>query len=293
MTWPHSQLPCHALDKCWKSSRRTSSGPGWRWSRANPRASCQSSSCTSERNPYQQCRRSQWRALDAGTMPTSESIDMSLLPGRLKLWCLQFGLLPRLMWPLTTYEVPTSKVVKLERLLSSFAKNWLGLPRCFGSMGLYGRGILELPVSSLTEEFKCSKVRLDMTLTESRDPCVAQTAPTLATRGKWTPSAATQQAKADLRHCNIVGLVQQVRGGFGLEESRPTWHKAAPSQRRGLVVEEVRRQEQATRHPSMPYLHHPILYLPKVLSVKVQSHWRPWPEQHLTLVSWEEHKTGS
>ena len=81
------------------------------------------------------------------------------------------------MWPLTTYEVPTSKFEKLERLLSSFAKKWLGLPRCFSSIGLYGRGILELPVSSLTEEFKCSKVRLEMTLTDSRDPCVAQTAP--------------------------------------------------------------------------------------------------------------------
>ena len=150
-------------------------------------------------------------------------------------------------WPFTTYEVPTSKVEKLERLLSSFAKKWLGLPRCFSSIGLYGRGTLELPVSSLTEEFKCSKVRLEMTLTESRDPCVTQTAPTLASGRKWTPSPATQQAKADLRHRNIVGLVQQGRGGFGLGESRPTWHKAAPSQRRGLVLEELRQQEQATR----------------------------------------------
>ena len=138
-------------------------------------------------------------------------------------------------------------VEKLERLLSSFVKKWLGLPRCFSSIGLYGRGILELPVSSLTEEFKCSKVRLEMTLTESRDPCVAQTPPTLVTGKKWTPSAATQQAKADLKHHDIVGLVQQGRGGFGLGESRPTWHKAAPSQRSGPVAEEVHWQEQATR----------------------------------------------
>lgn len=31
-------------------------------------------------------------------------IDSTLLPGSLKLWCLQFGLLPRLMWPLTVYD---------------------------------------------------------------------------------------------------------------------------------------------------------------------------------------------
>ena len=94
---------------------------------------------------------------------------------------------------------PISKVEKLERLVSSFARKWLGLPKCFSNIGLYGRGILELPVSSLVEEFKCSKVRLEMTLTESRDPCVAQAAPTLETGRKWTPAEATQQAKSDLR----------------------------------------------------------------------------------------------
>ena len=98
------------------------------------------------------------------------------------------------MWPLTIYEVPISKVEKLERLVSSFARKWLVLPKCFSNIGLYGRGILKL-----IEEFKCSKVRLEMTLTESRDPCVAQAAPTLETGRKWTPAEATQQAKSDLR----------------------------------------------------------------------------------------------
>ncbi len=44
------------------------------------------------------------------TMCGLEIINKTMLPGRLKLWCLQFGLLPRLMWPLTIYEVPISKV---------------------------------------------------------------------------------------------------------------------------------------------------------------------------------------
>ena len=89
------------------------------------------------------------------------SIDKSGLPGKLKLWCLQFGLLPRLMWPLTVYEVPVSKVEKLEWMINSFIRKWLGVPRCLSGAALYGKGILELPVSSLTEEFKCTKVRLD------------------------------------------------------------------------------------------------------------------------------------
>jgi len=34
-----------------------------------------------------------------------KSIYSCALPGKLKLWCFQFGLLPRLLWPLTMYEV--------------------------------------------------------------------------------------------------------------------------------------------------------------------------------------------
>ncbi len=34
----------------------------------------------------------------------------TLLPGKLKLWCFQFGILPRLLWPLTVYEIPITKV---------------------------------------------------------------------------------------------------------------------------------------------------------------------------------------
>lgn len=47
------------------------------------------------------------------------NIDKTLLPGKLKLWCLQFGLLPRTMWPLTVYEVPLTTLEKKERTITS------------------------------------------------------------------------------------------------------------------------------------------------------------------------------
>lgn len=56
-----------------------------------------------------------------------QKIEKTMLPSRLQLWCLQFGLLPQLMWPLTIYEVPISKVDKLERLVSSFTRKWPGV----------------------------------------------------------------------------------------------------------------------------------------------------------------------
>merc|ERR1712035_185140 len=67
-----------------------------------------------------------------------DRIDKSGLPGKLKLWCLQFGLFPRLMWPLSIYAIPISAVEKMEKLVSSYVRKWLGVPRCLISVALYG-----------------------------------------------------------------------------------------------------------------------------------------------------------
>lgn len=73
---------------------------------------------------------------------------------------------------------------------------------------------LKLPLASLTEEFKCAKARLQMTLNESWDPTVSNNAPTLATSHKWRPASAVMEATAALKNADIVGHVQQGRGGL-------------------------------------------------------------------------------
>ncbi len=98
------------------------------------------------------------------------------------------------MWPLTVYKVLITKIEKLERTVGSYIKKWLELPRCLSNIGLYGRSALELPVSSLTEEYKCTKVRLGITLAKSQDAVIQAAAPKLATGSKWTPTEAIQQA---------------------------------------------------------------------------------------------------
>ena len=93
------------------------------------------------------------------------SIDHSKLPGKLKLWCLQFGLYPRLLWPLMIYEVAESRVEIIEKKFRAYTREWLGLPKCLNNNALYGRGLhLELPVTSLVEEYKAGKVRTVMML---------------------------------------------------------------------------------------------------------------------------------
>ena len=62
---------------------------------------------------------------------------------------------PRKRWPLTVYEVAISKVEKLEKVMNKTVRKWLGVPRYVSTVALYGKVILELPITSLVEKFKC------------------------------------------------------------------------------------------------------------------------------------------
>lgn len=76
-------------------------------------------------------------------------------------------------WILCACVGSECKMIKLQAIWmlsvmewrTSFSKHFIflpvsrwGLPRCFRNTGLYGKGNLEPHVSSLDEEFKCSKV---------------------------------------------------------------------------------------------------------------------------------------
>ena len=174
------------------------------------------------------------------------------------------------MWLLTVYEISMTKVEKLDRGQSVFI-----LRSGLASRGLYGHGALELPVSSLTEEYKCTKVRLNIILTESQDGMIREASPRLATGRKWIPSEAVQQAKAALRHGDI-GQVQHGRCGFGvgLGASQPTWHRATSTQRRKLVVSQVRQQEEAD-------------ICAKAVSQSKQGQWTSWENLEHRKLTWK------
>ena len=100
-------------------------------------------------------------------------------------------------------------------------------------------------------------------------------APTLVTGRKWKPSAAVAVAKTALRHRDIVGHVQHGRGGLGLEATTPTWQKATPAERRHMVVEEVRHQEEAAR-------------CAKAVSQAQQGRWMKWEGVERRKITWNE-----
>ena len=98
------------------------------------------------------------------------NIDKTGLPGKFKAWIYQHGLVPRLAWQLMLCEISTSTVEKLERIINKHLRSWFGVPPSFTSIGFYSRSAkLQLPMTSIVEEFKTSKARLVMTLKGSED----------------------------------------------------------------------------------------------------------------------------
>jgi len=176
-----------------------------------------------------------------------KQIGRSGLPGKFKAWLFQNGLLQRLMWPLMLYEVATTAVEGLERTISRHLRKWLGVPPSFSNIGLYGRSNqLQLPLSSLVEEYKVAKARLVMTLKDSRDDMVRGAGVETRTGRKWSASQAVAQAESRLRHKDIVGTMAVGKQGLGSAESR-SWKKADSRTRREMVQAEVRLAEEEDR----------------------------------------------
>ncbi|XP_069133240.1 uncharacterized protein [Argopecten irradians] len=170
------------------------------------------------------------------------NIDKTGLPGNFKAWIFQQGLLPRLSWPLMLYEISVSTVEGLERRISKHLRRWLGVPQCFSSTGLYSRtSKLQLPLTSLVEEFKTGKARLVMTLKDSRDEKVRQAGVEVRTGRRWSASKAVSEAESRLRHKDIVGTVCIGRQGLGRGQTT-RWKEVNVTERKYQV-----QRDQATR----------------------------------------------
>ena len=105
-----------------------------------------------------------------------KTIDECGLPGKLKLWCLQFGLMSRLMWPLIVYEVVMSQVEHIQQCICVFIRKWLGISPNLTSVALYGREIkMQLLLKALTEVFKATKAKVHMALIYSKDQVISET----------------------------------------------------------------------------------------------------------------------
>ena len=55
------------------------------------------------------------------------AINRCGLQGKLKVWCLKFMLIPKLLWPLLFYETCSSIIEAIEAKINKFTRRWLGV----------------------------------------------------------------------------------------------------------------------------------------------------------------------
>ena len=140
--------------------------------------------------------RSQVEDTIVGVKEKLRKVDRDKLPGRYKAWILQHILLPRVMWPLTIYSIPASKVERVQQLFTASLKKWLGIPKSLSTYVLYSRtGKLQLPFSAVTEEVKAAKARTLVTYQQSSDDCVRNANINIDV-GKWNFSEEVGEANA-------------------------------------------------------------------------------------------------
>ncbi|XP_078589523.1 uncharacterized protein LOC144869891 [Branchiostoma floridae x Branchiostoma japonicum] len=204
-------------------------------------------------------------------------IEESNLPGKYKLWCYQYGLLPRLTWPMTMYNIPLSTMEQVDRKISRYIRKWLGVPPGLTSVGLYSTTTkLQLPLSSALEEYKVAKVRAQTTLENSKDEIVREAGITLRSGRKWSAAEAAESARSRLRHKDIVGVVAQGRLGLGAGSiTTQRWKDAEPKLRRKLIQSEIRRQVEEQRRA-------------QAVSQGVQGAWVKWEQAIERKVTWKE-----
>ena len=145
-----------------------------------------------------------------------KSIDKTCLPGKMKAWCYQHGLLPRLLWYLQMYKIVISRVELIHQYRDKYLRKWLGVPPSFSKVGLYtNSGNLQLLISSLVEELKIGKVRLHMMMKDSAVEIIRKAYPEIKSGTKWSAVKATQEAECSLRIKYITGITQTHRAGLG------------------------------------------------------------------------------
>jgi hypothetical protein len=156
-----------------------------------------------------------------------KKIDQSPLPGKFKVWCYQFTLFHRLMWPLKLCDILSSAVLKMDAKANNYIRKWLGLPRCLSRAALFGRNTLRLPLKTISLGYKLEKVRLLFELKDSPDPVVKSAKVQVKTGRRWDASQALDQAITRMKHQELVGAVQYGTAGFGWRTPPKPWSKAS------------------------------------------------------------------
>jgi hypothetical protein len=120
-------------------------------------------------------------------------------------------------------------------------------PDCFSTVGFYYSTVkLQLPISSLVDEFEAGNVRLYLILRDSPDQVIRETQPEIKAGTKWSAKAAVENAEASLQIKEIIGVTQT--GRSSLVRALHRWLSyQGPKDRREMTIEEIRFFEEEKR----------------------------------------------
>ena len=218
------------------------------------------------------------KELEDFVLSSLRAIDGSGLPGKYKVWCYQFGLLPRVLWQLAIYDIPLSPVERMERKVSGHIRKWLGVPRSFATNALYASSFkLTLPVTSLIEEYKACKVRTQAMLQYSRDGAVRNLSPNLDTGKKWDAPAVTDALHERLAMKDIIGATTQGRAGLGVHSFR-RFAEAKGRSKWAMLVDEMRSAEEERR-------------VAEATQQNMQGQWMQWESALPRRLTWNNLKS--
>ena len=192
----------------------------------------------------------------------------------MKAWCYQHGLLPHLLWPLQMYKIAISRNEQIQQYSNKYWQKWLRVPLCFSKVGLYtNSGNLQLPISSLVEEFKIGKVHLHMMMKDSAYKIIQKAYPEIKSGMKWSAIKAAQEVKCSLQIKDIIGVTQTNRAGLG-STSKKVFSKVDPKGKRDMVSKEVRMFEEEQRKAS-------------AVTQAKQCAWTKWNDIEPIKLSWK------
>ena len=221
--------------------------------------------------------RHQWQDLLKQLKDGLLSMDKCELIAKDKLWCVYFGWIQRLAWPMQIHAVSLSWIEKMERLISKFLKKWLEVPKSLTNVALYSSSTkLKLPTKWLVEEFKLSKAWFFQMLCDSMDPLVKSAQPAIITGRKWNAKYAVETAESSIEMKEIIGSVATGKVGFGLHPQR-WWSKETTNYKRRMVSEEIHHFEESRR-------------LVIAVAQNKQGAWTRWKNTKNWAITWSDIK---
>ena len=209
------------------------------------------------------------------TIEGLQAIEAAPLQGRFKVWLFQFVLLPRLLWPLTIYEIGLSVVEKLERKVNLHTRKWLGLPPALSSVALYSRSTsLRLPLRSIVEEYKLSKIRTQWMLNNSADSRIREVKPLLRSGRKFRAQNEIDESVAELTFEEVRGPTQTDRHEVGWNHL-PKWSQASSSTKAAMINQERRRKVEQDR-------------VTRAVQQSQQGKWTTWEDVMQRSLTWSD-----